>query len=326
MMFILPISAMIGWAGGLLVARQGRRLGLVDIPTARSSHVRPTPKGGGIGLLAGVVAAGLALRLPWHTWTPAVLVSAFSIWADRADIAPSIRLKVHFLAAFVFLFGHAGWGGDGWNNLLTCIPWAVFIVGTANIYNFMDGINGIAGITGVVGFGLLSAFYARFHGDAEALWYGSLAAACAGFLPLNLPRARVFMGDVGSILLGFLFASGVVAASHSLQDFLCVVSFLFPFYADELTTMYIRFRRGEDLTVAHRRHIYQLLVNEMGYPHWKIAAVYGVMQAIIGVISMLLVSRGWVALVVFLLVCSAAFVAAQAYMRKVAALTWTART
>jgi len=317
-MLLLPASALIGWGGALFVARQGHCLGLVDIPTTRSSHAQPTPKGGGIGLLAAVVLTGLALRLPWHIWASAMVVSAFSIWTDRRDIRPSTRLKVHFLAAFLLLFGQAGWGTGRWSDLLMYVPWAVFIVGTANIYNFMDGINGIAGITGVVAFGLLGTFHAYYQVDGTALWYWSLAAACAGFLPLNLPQARVFMGDVGSILLGFLFASGVVAASHSLQDFLCVVSFLFPFYADELTTMYIRLRMRENLTVAHRRHMYQLLVNELGYAHWKIAMVYGVMQAAIGTISLLLVSRGWSAVAAFLLICSTVFIAAQAYIRKAA--------
>jgi Fuc2NAc and GlcNAc transferase len=235
------------------------------------------------------------------------------------EIGPSIRLKVHFLAAFLFLFGHAGWGAGRWGDVLMYIPWAVFIVGTANIYNFMDGINGIAAITGVVGFGLLGTFHAWYEVDGTAFWYWSLAAACAGFLPLNLPRARVFMGDVGSILLGLTFATGVVAASHSVQDFLCVASFLFPFYADELTTMYLRLRIGENLTVAHRRHMYQVLVNEMKYPHWKIAVVYGVMQAVVGVVSLLLVPRGWAPLAVFLLFCLAVFVVAQAYIRKAVA-------
>jgi Fuc2NAc and GlcNAc transferase len=95
----------------------------------------------------------------------------------------------------------------------------VFIVGTANFYNFMDGINGIAGITGVVAFGLL-ALFGHLHGAGEGMVLCSLClgAACLGFLPFNMPRARVFMGDVGSVLLGFLFALLVIFLARDLKD------------------------------------------------------------------------------------------------------------
>jgi len=319
MSLLLPIAALLGWGGAFLVARHGQRVGLLDHPNARSSHLRPTPKGGGIGILAAVGMAGIMLEVPWYAWVPAVMVATFSIGADLRDIAPSTRLKMHFLAAFVFLIAHAVSTPDNWNVLLLIVPWAIFVAGTENIYNFMDGINGIAGLSGVVGFSLLALFLARFRASGDAvLLYCLLAAACAGFLPLNFPRARVFMGDVGSILLGFLFACGVVMAGHSVQDFMCAASFLFPFYADEITTMFVRLRNGENLTTAHRRHVYQLLVNEMEYPHWKVAVGYGMTQAAVGAGSLLLVSRGWLALSCFLFACSITFVIVQACIRMAA--------
>ncbi|MBW1792430.1 MAG: UDP-N-acetylmuramyl pentapeptide phosphotransferase, partial [Deltaproteobacteria bacterium] len=92
--------------------------------------------------------------------------------------------------------------------------------------------------------------------------------ACLGFLPFNMPTAKVFMGDVGSILLGFVFAGMVVYLSKNFMDFICLVAFLFPFYVDELTTMFVRVRDGEKLSKPHRRHLYQLLANEYQIPHW----------------------------------------------------------
>ena len=146
------------------------------------------------------------------------------------------------------------------------------MVGTANIYNFMDGINGIAAITAIVGFGLLSLF-SLIAGQDSA--YGVLsvciAFSCLGFLPFNMPKAKVFMGDVGSILLGFSFAAIVVILSKSILDFVCLAGFLFPFYADELTTMAARIKDGENLFKPHRRHLYQLLANEKRIAHWKIS-------------------------------------------------------
>lgn len=178
---------------------------------------------------------------------------------------------------------------------------AVFVVGTANFYNFMDGINGIAGITGIVGFGLL-AFYSFLSGvDSSFVTLGiCMSLACLGFLPFNMPRAKVFMGDVGSILLGFVFAGMVIWLSRSLFDFICLSAFLFPFYADELTTMVIRIRDGENLLRAHRRHFYQLLANEKGIAHWKVSVGYGLLQIIIG-LSVLAIRPFGIAAVLFLL-------------------------
>src|SRR4030065_2467558 len=105
--------------------------------------------------------------------------------------------------------------------------WLIFITATTNFYNFMDGINGIAGLTGLIGFGLM-AYFAYFMLNDYDLFLMSmiLATGCIGFLPFNFPRARVFMGDVGSIFLGFVFASFVVKLSTSINIFLCLIMFL----------------------------------------------------------------------------------------------------
>jgi Fuc2NAc and GlcNAc transferase len=97
-----------------------------------------------------------------------------------------------------------------------------------------------------------------------------------------MPKARVFMGDVGSVLLGFVFAGLVVGLSRSLIDFVVLCGFLFPFYADELSTMAVRIKDGENLLRPHRRHIYQLLANEMEVAHWKVSVAYGIFQVIVG--------------------------------------------
>ena len=173
------------------------------------------------------------------------------------------------------------------------LPLCVFIVGTSNFFNFMDGINGIAGISGAVAFCLIAAF-CHFQGDSHALqiFAACMAAACLGFLPLNLPRARVFMGDVGSVLLGFTFAILCIALAGSVADFLVLCGFLSTFYADALTTLYIRKRDGERLSQAHRRHLYQVLANRMLIPHWKVSLGYGAVQAGIGVLLLSLRPAG----------------------------------
>jgi Fuc2NAc and GlcNAc transferase len=105
------------------------------------------------------------------------------------------------------------------------------------------------------------------------------------------------MGDVGSIFLGFAFAGMVVWLSKSLLDFVSLAAFLFPFYADELTTMVVRLRDGESLLNPHRRHLYQLLANEYEIPHWKVSVGYGFTQLLIGVSILLIKDVGKLAVI-----------------------------
>ena len=110
----------------------------------------------------------------------------------------------------------------------------------------------------------------------------SMTFSCLGFLPFNMPKARVFMGDGGSILLGFVFAGIIVWLSRNFMDLTCMASFLFLFYADAFTTMWVRLLNREKLTTPHKRHLYQLLANEFHIPHWKVTMLYGLVQLVIG--------------------------------------------
>jgi Fuc2NAc and GlcNAc transferase len=325
-LLIIGVSLLCGYAGAFLVARFAGRLGLIDIPNERSSHTAPTPRGGGIGIPVAVMATALSAHLHFLFWLPALLLSVASIFDDRWGLRPRTRLILQFLAALAavvpFWLEPAGPGlllaASDLIRVLLIFFCAVFMVGTANFYNFMDGINGIAGITGVVGFGLLSAFAGVTMGDPQlALFAGAIAAACLGFLPLNIPRARVFMGDVGSIPLGLLFALLCMKLAGTLADFLLLCGFLFPFYVDALTTLMIRWHDGERLFKAHRRHLYQLLANQLHIPHWQVALGYGGVQAIIGGTLVWLRPWGWVAVFsweVLLVVC---WVLAMVRIRKI---------
>jgi Fuc2NAc and GlcNAc transferase len=127
------------------------------------------------------------------------------------------------------------------------------------------------------------------------------------------------MGDVGSILLGFVFASLVVTLSRNYLEMVCFAALLFPFYADELTTMAVRLRDHEDLTQSHRRHLYQLLANEFGIAHWKISSAYAAAQLGIGVGVLIAYSFGLSAVLVFLTGCFILFTMLTARVRRIAA-------
>jgi Fuc2NAc and GlcNAc transferase len=282
------------------------------------------PKGGGIGILAAFLGAAGLLRLPPWFWLPVTVVSVVSLFGDRMHLPQVPRLGIQFLCAISLIAGYYVLGpgrapDPWWLWVALCAGWAIYIVGTANFFNFMDGINGIAGLTGAVAFAALAfcALGVR-HGSAGSVGLLSfwVAAACLGFLPFNFPNARVFMGDVGSVLLGFLFAASVLLLSDSLMDWVCLSSLLFPFYADELATMVVRIRARENLLRAHRRHIYQVLVNQKAVPHWKVSLLYVAVQLVVGGFAFSLRSFGVVVVVVWLGGALLAFICAGNYVRQ----------
>ena len=281
-MFLL--SFFLGGLGAWVAIKAAGKLGLSDIPNLRSSHTEVIPKGGGIGVLIAFLLASLMLKIPVNLWLPSLIIALVSLWGgDKQRLSVKERLVVQFFCSMIFLVFFLYSKQVAFNIYFLCIPLSVFIVGTSNFYNFMDGIDGIAGITGVIGFSLLY-FYNFILGtdDSYANLCLVLVFSCLGFLCFNIPKARVFIGDLGSILIGFVFACLTIVLSENLLDFIIMVGFLLPFYFDELFTMIVRIKNKEFLIVAHRKHIYQLLANELGISHWKISLAYGVLQGAIG--------------------------------------------
>jgi len=323
------ISWLLGIAGAWFITNYGRKLRLLDNPNDRSSHRVTTPKGGGVGILITFIFISLLFSIPKYFWISSGFLAIISFWGDRQELSPNFRLSAQFIAALILLIPFItsipvphNYASNTPNitkeiSFFLCFVLSVFIVGTANFYNFMDGINGIAGITGVVGFGLL-AFYAYYSGTNPdfATLTVCMSFACLGFLPFNIPKAKVFMGDVGSILLGFVFAGTVVYLSRSLLDFFCAASFLFPFYADEITTLVVRIKDGDRLTRPHRRHLYQLLANEYGIEHWRVSLGYGLSQLIIGVSILLIKDIGILAVIFALLFYFCCFIGMSCAIRK----------
>ncbi|MDZ7664905.1 MAG: UDP-N-acetylmuramyl pentapeptide phosphotransferase [Desulfotignum sp.] len=293
-MLLVFISFLLGFSGSWLVKRFGVRIGMVDVPNLRSSHHREIPKGAGFGILSALVVSSLFLLIPFFVWLPALVISLASFWgADKHILPVSHRLLIHFGCSLFFLVFFLYFQQADPSAYVIWLPVLIFIVGTANFYNFMDGIDGIAGITGVLAF-LLVAVHAWMSDMPVSFILLSLAmsAACLGFLCFSLPRASVFLGDVGSILLGFVFACLVIFLSRDLTDFLVMAGFLSMFYFDELFTMGVRIWDKDSLVEPHRKHIYQVLVNEAGIEHWKVALGYGLAQLVIGCLAIWLQPKG----------------------------------
>lgn len=273
-----PLFAFI--ACGLTLAwllRFGGRLPM-DHPNARSLHRAPVPRIGGLGLLAGVAVASLWLhdRDLLGVLLAALALAGVSLLDDLRSLPVAVRLAAHVAAALAggLLLGVTGWALAG----------AVLgVVWMTNLYNFMDGADGLAGGMAVIGFGTLAL--AAWLGGAPGLagLAAAIAAAALAFLCFNFPPARLFMGDAGSIPLGFLAATlGIAGVRQAVWPWLFPVLVFSPFILDASVTLARRALRGERLWQAHRTHYYQRAVL-LGASHRQLAlAAYAMMLAASG--------------------------------------------
>lgn len=245
----------------------------LDAPNHRSSHRSAVPRSGGLAIWIGWMAALVALRADWRWLLPAVGLALLSYLDDRRGLPVAIRLAAQIgcaMAAIVWLMPDAGAAYAF--GLLMIVLWAM------NLYNFMDGSDGLAASTAVCGFAMLS-LAAWLGGAADFSWLlASLAASALGFLAYNWSPARVFMGDVGSIPLGFLAAmlSLVGLRETWWESWLPPLVFL-PFIVDASLTLASRALRGERIWQAHREHAYQKLIR-LGWSHARTASTYVALQ------------------------------------------------
>jgi len=262
------------------------RSGLVDQPGSRHSHRRATPRGGGAGMIAAFLAASLgfaawAVPPEWRICAAPGLVAVALLgwWDDHRSLPVAPRLLVQLaVSAWLLVCIHHSVPGTSPALLLAG---AVFVVWMTNLYNFMDGSNGMAGLQGVFAASAIAWLFQLAGRGDMALLALLLAGACAGFLPWNLGRARVFMGDVGSLSLGYLFAAllvyGVASGAFSLPAALLVMAL---FLADATLTLLARISRGERWYNAHRQHVYQRLIAH-GWSHGRVALLYQAVNLVV---------------------------------------------
>ena len=253
-------------------------LRIVDHPNERSLHQTPVPRTGGVAVLIGI-AVGFSVALPMSAaagplgplaWLvlAALSVGGISLVDDHRDVSQRYRLLVHACAALLLYLSGLRWGQIGLPGLDAALPdWLaliltlLYVVWMINLYNFMDGMDGFAGGMAVIGFGALALL--GLIGDALPFALSGLviAAAAGGFLSYNFPPARIFLGDVGSSVLGLL-AAAMSLWGASLGLFPLWVGWLVfsPFIVDATWTLLRRVINGEPFWRAHRSHHYQRLV------------------------------------------------------------------
>ncbi len=257
------------------------RAWFLDQPNQRSLHVTPVPRTGGLAI---VPAALLGMLLGSGRLLPiglALGLMLLSVIDDWKPLPAGVRLLGHLLAAaaLVGLAVH-GVGLPGAVVLVVAVGWMT------NLYNFMDGADGLAGGMAVFGFGAYGAA-AWIGGDPSfALASLSIAAAALAFLMFNFPPARIFMGDAGSVPLGFLAAAlGVTGWRAGLWPVWFPLVVFAPFIADATVTLLRRAARGEKVWQAHRSHYYQRRVL-MGWTHRRLALAEYTLMALSGLAAL----------------------------------------
>lgn len=254
------------------------KFNIIDKPNERSSHTRITLRGGGIIFYFGALAFFLTnhLEYPWFI-LGLTLITFISFADDIHSISQGKRLLFHFSAMALMFYQ---WG-------LFALPWWTIIValivctGIINAYNFMDGINGITGGYSLVVLGAL-AYINRFitpFVEQEMIWIMIFAVLVFNFFNFR-KKAKCFAGDAGSVSISFILLFLIGKLILTGNDFSYII-LLAVYGVDSVLTIIHRLMLHENIGLPHRKHLYQLMANELKVPHVVVSLVYMVVQAII---------------------------------------------
>ena len=261
---VLALPAAVAWIAIAALRRSRFAEKLADVPNERSLHATPVPRVGGIGMMiAALPVAAWFADVPIATLVACAAALAVLSTADDIRSLPiAVRLPAHVAAAAVAILAIAAPAGarEGLGVVEAALA-ILAIVWMTNLYNFMDGSDGLAGGMAAIGFGALALAAAMSAQWPLAFACAAIASASCGFLAQNFPPARVFLGDAGSVPLGFLAAAlGIDGALAGAWPLLFPILVFSPFIADATSTLARRVLRGERFWRAHRSHYYQRLV------------------------------------------------------------------
>ncbi|RVU00712.1 glycosyltransferase family 4 protein [Mucilaginibacter limnophilus] len=281
-MYLYLLISLLLVAAILVYFRIAEKFNIIDVPNHRSSHQQVTIRGAGIIFpLAAVTGIFLTLDISYPLLISVVLISAISFIDDMNNLSSGVRLGVQLLSSALMLYAVNGQQMFPFWLLFAVL---IVIIGAINAFNFMDGINGITGIYALVA--LLTMWYINKYitGFANNALMLCPAIACVIFLYFNYrPKARCFAGDVGSVSIAFWLLMLQLLIIRETQSYKYL--FLFSVYTvDAVLTILKRLTLKENILQAHRRHVYQLLVNNGKLPHLFVALTYGTIQLLINFI------------------------------------------
>jgi len=277
MYYYLIVFALL-FVAELIYFKIADRYNIIDKPNERSSHTRITLRGGGVIFYFGALAYFLTndLGYPWFM-LGLTLITAISFVDDVRPVSQKIRLLFHFTAMALMFWQ---WG-------LTDLPWWYMLValivctGIINAYNFMDGINGITGGYSLVILCALAYINASIVPFVEAkLIYTSIAAVLVFNFFNFRKRAKCFAGDVGSVSIAFILLFLIGRLILVTNDFSYII-LLVVYGVDSILTIVHRIMLHENIGLPHRKHLYQLMANELKIPHVVVSSVYMLVQAVI---------------------------------------------
>ena len=255
-----------------LVRRYAIRNHLMDHPNSRSSHSIPTPRGGGLGIVVTftlaliyfVLSNQLEVKIFLALAGGGGLVAVIAYWDDHQSLSVKTRIPGYFVAAVwatMWINGipHLDMGVTIWNwGWLGHIVSILGIMWLLNLYNFMDGIDGFASSEAIFASGIGGILLLEAGEKGLGLTSLALAAACVGFLSWNWPPAKIFMGDVGSIFLGYVLGVLAIVSDQKSDVSLWIwLILLSVFIVDATVTLLRRLLQGEKVYEAHRSHAYQ---------------------------------------------------------------------
>lgn len=268
-MVVFLITGVLSWAGTGAVRRWFLARQILDQPNSRSSHQIPVPRGGGVAVVLAVAAmmvpimitlGGIGVKDFAIILGITLIVAGISFWDDLRGLPAWVRLLCHVAAVAAGIFTLPDTGiFQGWlprllDHAVAALLWVWFI----NLYNFMDGIDGLAALeTIAISLGL--AIVSILAGTGVDFWPVIIAGAACGFLIWNFPPAKIFLGDVGSVALGYMLGYLLLMlASHGAW----AAALILPMYylVDATITLLQRCVRGEKIWQAHREHAYQKAV------------------------------------------------------------------
>lgn len=283
----------------LLLSRAANKI--QDIPNERSLHTVPVPRIGGVALIIGMLSGWMLMfsSLAWWIVLPLLMLFLLSLLDDMHSLPVRYRLLVHVGAAWLLVLGSGLFAQSVLSGVLVLFA----VVWMINLYNFMDGSDGLAGGMALFGFGIYGIASVLGNNMPFALLNFSVSAAALSFLCFNFHPARIFMGDAGSIPLGFLAASmGVWGWQINLWPAWFPLLVFSPFVLDATVTLFKRGLRREKVWQAHREHYYQRIV-QLGFGHRNTAILEYALMACAGFSALIALQYPGVTFIILLAWC-----------------------
>ena len=278
---LLLVFSLLFWVLELIYFKIADKYNIIDKPNHRSSHAQITIRGGGIIFPISLLVGSLYLGFNYIYFLLGLLVISIISFID--DIKPAsnkIRIVVHIMAVMLMFYQLNIYNLSWYLVILSFI----FVIGSMNAINFMDGINGITG--GFALITMLSLYYINNY-KFEFTNTNYLSITIISLLIFNFfnfrKKAKCFAGDVGSVSIAFIllfFVLQLIIKSNNLN----YISLFMLYGIDTVTTILFRLIKKENVFEAHRQHFYQFLANEKKMPHLLVAIIYSLIQAVINVI------------------------------------------